>query len=159
MDDWNKEIWNQRAQEQKEDLKTKSIREDINLSLSDKEYSILKLRAYKAGFKDVSQLLVSFVGDLTGCFTNGSDEESKADEWYERAFGMSGYYSNFRYHLFNNDFSLEDMKDMIEDEDWFEDTYQDYLAENSHMTNETKDICLATLKEIVEKGEELQLIA
>jgi len=149
------EYWTQRVNEQNEDLKTSREREDLKISLTDKEYSNLKLLAYKAEFKSAGDLLSSFVGDLTGWHTNGSDESDFADRWYERAFGTSEYYSNFRYHLFNNDFSLEDMADMLEDEDFFEDTYQSYLGENEGKTNQSKEACLALLKELVERGEEL----
>lgn len=149
------EWWAEKAKQEREDFQTKKMREDLKISLTDKQYNILKSRAYKAGFKSPAELVTSFVADFTGWHRNGSDEEDKADEWYNRAFGSSEYYSNFRYHLFNNDFCLDDMKDIIEDADWFEDVYQDYLAENSHMTNESKEECMEILKELVNNGVEL----
>lgn len=151
MDDF----YAKRVQEQNEDLKTDGVRDDIKVNLTDKEYSNLKLMAYKAGFDSAGKFLSSFVGDLTGWHSNGSDERDLADQWFERAFGSREWYSHFRYHLYNNDFGIDEMKDMIEDEDWFEETYQEYLEENTGKTNQTKEECLALLKELVEKGEEL----
>jgi len=148
-------MWEKIAKEQNEDLKTERVREDLKISLTDKEYSVLKLRAYKAGFRNAGELLASFVGDLTGWHTNGSDERDKADDWYERAFGMSEYYSNFRYHLSNYEYCLEDMKVLIEDEDFFEEVYQEYLGEQYAKHNQSREECLNLLKEILEEGKEL----
>lgn len=150
-----KEMWNKRINEQREDFKTKAIREDVNLFLSDKEYANLQLRAYKAGLSNLGDIISAFVGDLTGCFQNGSDEATKADEWYERTFGMCEYHYFFKYHLFNYSFILDDMAEMVEDENFFEDTYQTYIAEASGLTIESKEQCLETLKEIIENGKEL----
>ncbi|MCB8818664.1 hypothetical protein LJE72_24720 [Desulfosporosinus sp. SRJS8] len=75
-----------RVKEQNEDLKSKKVREDLKISLTDKAYEELKLLAYKAGFQCAEQLLSSFVGDLTGWGgSNGSDERDCADRWFERA--------------------------------------------------------------------------
>lgn len=43
--------WILRAKESKEDFGTKKLREEVKISLTDKEYVNLKLRAYKAGFR------------------------------------------------------------------------------------------------------------
>ena len=148
MDD----LWAKRVQEQNEDIKTDKVREDLKVNLTDKEYTNLKLMAYKVGFKSPGALLSSFVGDLTGWNSNGSDEREIADSWFERAFGMwKGY---FKYHLFNYDYSLDSMKDMIEDTELFEEVYADYKAENDKDI-ESKEDCLKLLKEIVEDGKEL----
>lgn len=150
------EYWAKIVSEKNEDLKSNRSRDDIKISLTDKAYSNLKLLSYNAGFESAGELLSSFIGDLTGWgYTNGSDERDYADRWYERAFGSSEYYSNFRYYLFNNGFSLEDMADLLDDEDIFEDAYQSYIDENEGKTNQSKDDCLALVKKILEKGEEL----
>lgn len=115
----------------------------------------LKLLSYKAGFRNAGDFLASFVGDLTCWHSNGSDERDKADDWYERAFGMSKYYSNFRYHLFDYDYCIDDMKEMIEDNDFFEDAYESYVAENSGKTNLNRDECREVLAEIISAGMEL----
>lgn len=145
----------QHVKEQNEDLKTMALREDFKINLTDKEDANLKLMAYKAGFDTPGEFLASFVGDLTGWHSNGSDERDLAGQWYERAFGMSNEYSNFRYFLYNFDYDLEAMAEMIEDDDYFDEVYQEYLEENSHMTNQKKEECLETLKEILEGGKEL----
>ena len=145
-----------RVKEQNEDLKSEKVREDLKISLTDKAYEELKLLAYKAGFQCAEQLLSSFVGDLTGWGgSNGSDERDCADKWFERAFGSCEYYSNFRYFLYDYDYPLEDMSFMLEEEEYFEDAYQNYIDENYGKTNQSREECLALLKEIVEKGEEL----
>ncbi|HVJ49387.1 hypothetical protein [Desulfitobacterium sp.] len=145
-----------RVNEQNEDLKSIRVRDDLKINLTNKAFISLKSLAYKAGFESAEELLSSFIGDLTGWgYTNGSDERDYADRWYERAFGSSDYYTNFRYYLFNNGLSLEDMADMLDDEDYFEDVYQSYIDENEGKTNQSKDDCLALVKKILEKGEEL----
>ncbi|KJR47384.1 hypothetical protein UF75_2228 [Desulfosporosinus sp. I2] len=144
-----------RAKEQNEDLQTDRIRKGLKVSLTDKEYSSLKLLAYKAGFKSAGELLSSFVGDLTDWHTNGSDESDLASEWYERAFGMSEHYTNFIHYLYNHDYTLEDIADMLEDEDYFEDVYERYIDENEGKTNQTREECINVIKELIDKGEEL----
>jgi hypothetical protein len=57
--------------------------------------------------------------------------------------------------LYNENYDLDDMRDMLEDDDFFEDTYKDYISENEGKTNESKEECLKVLKEIVEEGREL----
>lgn len=142
------------VQESNEDIETRKPR-DIALSLTDKQLSNLKLLAYKAGFASAGELLESFVGDLTEWHSNGSDERECADKWFNRAFGSSDYYSNFRYHLFNYDYTISDMQDMLDDEEFFEEVYSDYVAETPSKTNETKEACLSLLKNLIQKGEEL----
>lgn len=146
------EYYAKRTQEQNEDSKTRRIRENIKINLTDKEYNNLNLMAYKAGFKSAGELLSSFVGDLTGWHSNGSDEREKANDWYERAFGMYEYYSNFRYHLFNYDYCLDDMQDMIEDADFFEAVYKEYIGEKYAKNNQNKEECLEVLEEIIKEG-------
>lgn len=149
------EYYAKKVEEQNEDLKTNRVREEIKISLTDKELNNLKLLAYKANFENVGSLLSSFVGDLTGWHSNGSDEREKADDWYERAFGMSEYYSNFRYHLFNYDYLIDDMKDLVEDADEFELTYEEYIGECYADNNQSKEECMKVLKDIIKKGIEL----
>ncbi|WP_298203108.1 hypothetical protein [Desulfosporosinus sp.] len=144
-----------RAKEQNEDLQTDRIREDVKVSLTDKQYSCLKLLAYKAGFKNAGELLSSFVGDLTDWHHKGSDERDRASDWYERAFGMSEYYSNFIHYLYNYNYTQDDMTDMLEDEEYFDDVYESYIDENERKTNQTKEECMNVIKELIEKGEEL----
>jgi hypothetical protein len=146
-------LWAERVREQNEDLETDRVREDLQVNLTDKEYSNLKLMAYKAGFESAGKLLSSFVGDLTGWHPNGSDESSLADQWYERAFGIWTNY--FRYHLFNNDYSLASMQDMLEFTDYFEEVYEEYSDENRGKDLESKEDCMKLLEEIIKEGKEL----
>jgi hypothetical protein len=146
-------MWQERVKEQNEDLETDKVREDLQVNLTDKEYTNLKLMAYKAGFDSPGKLLSSFVGDLTGWHSNGSDERALADQWYERAFGMCTNY--FRHHLFNFDYSLDSMQDMLDDTDFFEEVYEEYSDENYRKDLESKEDCLKLLEEIIKEGKEL----
>lgn len=85
-------------QDQKDDVKTDRIRDDMAISLKDEQYSNLKLKAYQAGFKNPGDFIQSFVADLTGWCSNGSDERDLAGQWYERAYGMSEFY--YFFHIF-----------------------------------------------------------
>lgn len=150
-----KRQWMLKAQESKEDLDTKILREDIKISLTDKEYINLKMLAYKVGFRNPGDLLSSFVSDLTGCHRNGSDESELAETWFERTFGESEDHSNFIHYLYNNDFTLGDMAELLNDEDYFEDVYEYYIDENKKKRNQTKEECKELMRELTEKGEEL----
>lgn len=68
---------------------------------------------------------------------------------------MSEYYTNFIHYLYNHDYTLEDIADMLEDEDYFEDVYERYINENEGKTNQTREECINLIKELIEKGEEL----
>lgn len=142
-------------QEQREDVKTVSIRGDITISLTDKQYSSLKLKTYKAGFKTPGDFIQSFVSDLTGWCSNGSDERDLADQWYERAHGMSGFYYYFHYFLFNYDYNLVMMSELLVDEDYFEGVYEEYTEQAWGQDVQSREECLELLKELVEADVEL----
>lgn len=143
------------VQEANQDYETRRAREDVMLNLTENQYISLKLLSYRAGFETAGDFLTSLVGDLTGWHSNGSDERDFAEGWYERAFGMADYYSYFRHHLFNFDYTIDDMAVMLEDEEFFEVVYLEYLAENPRKKNESREECLSLLKNLVEKGKEL----
>lgn len=146
-------MWEERVKQQNEDLKTDKVREDLKVTLTNKEYINLKLMAFKAGFKNEGDLLASFVGDLTGWQSNGSDERYLAAQWYDRAFGMwMGY---FRHHLFNYDYDLDRMQDMIDDNDFFDQVYEEYKSESYGKELESKEDCMKLLKDIIDGGKEL----
>lgn len=142
-------------QEQREDVKTVSIRGDITISLTDKQYSNLKLKAYKAGFKTPGDFIQSFVSDLTGWCSNGSDERDLADQWYERTHGMSEFYYYFHYFLFNYDYNLVMMSELLVDEDYFEGVYEEYTEQAWGQNVQSREECLELLKELVEADVEL----
>lgn len=139
--DWRK----QRAEEQNEDFKTKGDK-GVNVKMTDKQYSMLTLHALKVGFKSAAELLESFTGDLTGWHSNGSDERDLADQWYDRAFGIwEETKSSFRYYLFNYD---RDVEELLKDEDYFEEVYNEYLEEDDRKDHDSKEECIAIIKEM-----------
>lgn len=145
--DW----WANRIKSENEDLKTLSDK-GVNVRVTDKEFSVLNLMALSVGFKNGTELLERFVGDLTGWHTNGSDESHLADQWFDRAFGIwkeTHYF--FRYFLYNNDVDVEEI---LEDEDYFLDVYEEYLEEESEKKHESKEDCISILQEIMENKKE-----
>lgn len=141
-------------EERDEDYKTNKVREDLSVKVTDKQYHDLKLLAYKAGFASAGTLLSSFVGDLTSWHSNGSDERHLADEWYERAFHEWTRY--FRYHLFEYNYGLGTISEMLDDADYFDDIYEEYEdAKYGSQDIESKEDCLKLLKEIVKDGKKL----
>ena len=142
-------------QDQSDDVKTDRIRDDIAIALTDEQYSNLKLKAYKAGFKNPGDFIQSFVADLTGWCSNGSDERDLAGQWYERAYGMSEFYYFFHYFLYNYDYDLESMSEMLENDEYFNEVYDEYLEEAYGKDVQSKEECVQLLKEIVECGIEL----
>lgn len=144
------------AKEQNEDVKTSCVREDLKLSLTNKQYANLKLKVYQAGFKNSGDFIQSFIGDLTGWSSNGSDERDLADQWYERAHGMSEFYYYFCYFLFNYDYmNLETMSELLVDDEYFCAVYDEYVMEAYDKDVQSKEDCIQLLKEIVEAGIEL----
>lgn len=143
------------TQEHNEDFKTKQTREDIILSLTNKQYINLKLMAYKAGFLNAGDLLQSFVSDLTCWQSNGSDEKECAAAWYERAHGDWNYRCFFQYYLYNHDFDLDEMQELLEDQDLFDETYDEYKEDAWGVEIQSKEQCLELLKNIIATGSEL----
>lgn len=149
--DNSRDYFAEKMKQQREDFDTKKIL-DFKLNLTNKQASNLEIMALKAGFHSGAELLESFIGDLTGWSTNGSDEERIAEEWYERAFGMSTeYYAFFRYHCYNYGYSEDDLIWSLDDEDIFDEVYNDYVSENSwneKLTLQSKEECRKVIEEI-----------
>lgn len=143
------------GQEQNKDVETDRVRKDFWISLTDKQYSNSKLMAFKAGFKNTGDFLQSFIADLTGWSSNGSDERDLADQWYQRAHGMSESYYYFQYFLFNCDYDLVMMAELMEKDEYFSEVYDDYIMEANGKDVQSKEDCIQLLKEIVETGVEL----
>lgn len=144
------EIYEKRVQEQNEDLKTKGDK-GVIIELTDKEYSNLTLLALKVGFKNAGELLSSFVGDLTGWHTNGSDESDLADRWYDRAFGiLEETHDYFRHFLYDYNYEY-DIDELAEDEDYFDEVYSEYLENEPKKDHNSKEECLAIIKELSKK--------
>ena len=110
-------------------METDRVRKDFRISLTDKQYANLKLKAYQAGFKNSEDFIQSFIGDLTGWSSNGSDERDLAYQWYQRAHGMSEFYYYFHYFLFNYDYDLVMMSELLEDDEYFSEVYNEYIME------------------------------
>lgn len=144
------DAWNERVKIKNEDLNTDRIREDIQVNLTDLEYKDIKSYAYKAGFETIGSFLSSFVGDLTGVHSNGSDECEFADQWFERAFGSWRWCLYFRSYLYENSFSLDDMEEMLEEEDYFKDVYGVYKECGEGKEIEEPEECRKLIQELVD---------
>lgn len=147
--------YEQFTQEQREDFKTGKVRDDIKVSLTDKQYINLKLKAYKVGFENVGDFIQSFVSDLTGWQSNGSDERDCASAWYLRAHGDLTAQHYFQYFLYNHDFDLDEMQELLNDQDLFDETYDEYKEEAWGVEIQSKEQCLELLKNIIKTGSEL----
>lgn len=123
----------------KQDIETKCLRKDLLPELTDQQYESLTMMALRAGFHDTSELIASFVSDLTGWQENGSDEHQFATLWYERAFGsITDFYLPWRYHVFNYDY---DICTLMEEPEAFKEAYQVYMNEgiSQHLTIDSWD--------------------
>lgn len=143
------------VKEHNEDVETNRVREDLKISLTNKQHSNLKLKAYQAGFKNPGDFIQSFIGDLTGWASNGSDERDLAGQWYERAHGMSDFYYYFRHFLFNYDYNLMMISELLVDEDYFEGVYDEYAEQAWGKDVQSREECLELLKELAEADIEL----
>lgn len=143
------------VQEQNKDVETNRVRKEFRISLTDKQYSNSKLMAFKAGFKNTGDFLQSFIADLTGWSSNGSDERDLAGQWYERVFGMSEFNYYFNYFLFNYDYDLDSMSEMLENDEYLSEVYDEYLEEANGKEVQSKEDCIQLLNEIIKCGIEL----
>lgn len=149
------EEWKEWAQKVNEDVKTDKIREDIKVNLTDNEYEDIKKYAYKAGFETVGKLLSSFVGDLTGWHSNGSDERDYADRWYERAFGSCEWHSYLRYFLYEEGYSLDDMGELLNDQEYLDQVYEDYKDFSEKKEMESLEETRRIIEKIIKIGQNL----
>lgn len=137
--------WAEMVKQQNEDLKAKSDK-GVKVEMTDKELSSMTMLALKVGLKNVGQLLEMFVGDLTGCHTNGSDESDLADQWFDRAVGIwEETHSYFRYYLYNYNIDIDYS---AEDEDYFDEVYEEYLEDEPNKEHDNKEECLSIVKEL-----------
>lgn len=112
----------------RQDTKTKAPRPEITLTLTDEQTRRLVRMAYEVGFDTPGELLDSFVADLTNCQRNGADEADLANEWRGRAFGWKTQTAYFRSFLAEEYPYAEDYEDILDDEEWFNELYEDYQA-------------------------------
>ncbi len=131
--------------EETEDLKSKGD-QVVEVKITNNQYKRINELALEGGFMNIGELLESFVGDLTGWHSNGSDERRLACEWYDRAFyELKETYLSFRYYVYYMDLCIEDL---LEYEDFFERVYSEYLEDDKNKSHDSKEECLAMLKEM-----------
>ena len=149
------ELFKENAKKQEEDIKTVRVREDFQVKVSDRELDMLKTMAYEVGLPTPGDLISSFIGDLTGCFPNGSDESMYADSWIERTYGKWNTY--FRHFLYVEGYGdIDYMKDLLEYPEEFDEIYEEYEDFKEHGKDlQTKEECIQVLKDIIELGKDL----
>lgn len=59
---------------------------------------------------------------------------------------------HFRFYLYNYDYNMEHLNDMLSDQGQFEEDYQNYIDESEGMITESWERCLEIAKEIYREG-------
>ena len=136
--------------EQDNDLQTKGEYAVI-AEMTEKQSVNLNLLAYKAGYSSSKELLETMIGDLTGWGETSHCPESMR-KWYADVHQktLETYY--FRFYLYNYDYNMEHLRDMLSDQGQFEEDYQNYLDESDGMITEPWERCLEVAKEIYNAG-------
>lgn len=108
----NKQIISPRERQEQE---IETIKErNVVLKLSDADCDRLAIKAGIAGIS-ISGLLESFIGDLvSGAYSNGSDEEYLAMQWFDRC-GYGRYNSSLLYNLICKSYDIDTFLDVCED--------------------------------------------
>lgn len=89
------------SEEQKAEIATVSAR-TIKINLSDKDVKRLYEKAAGASITP-EQLIENFIADLVcGTYTNGSDERTRAEEWFERCWFSLDCFGSFLAYLVKN---------------------------------------------------------
>ncbi len=136
----------------RQDTATTAQRPDIQLSLTNEQYRRLKSRAYEAGFDSPGELLASFVADLTGCQRKGSDECGLANDWFRRAHGFAMQTAYFRHFLDVVYPYTEDYQDILNDDEWFDEIYEDYITSTIGLHLQSPEDCKTVLKRLSEEA-------
>lgn len=136
--------------EQAQDLQTKG-KHAVIAEMTEKQAVNLNLLAYKAGYSSPKEMLETMIGDLTGWGETSPCQESMR-KWYEDAHQktLETYY--FRFYLYNYDYNMEHLNDMLTDMGQFEEDYQNYLDESDGMITEPWERCLEVAREIYKEG-------
>ena len=141
------------------DLETKK-EVKMDLHLTDQQLESLLRNTFLAGLKHPEDLLESFLADLSGWHSNGSDEEMYAQKWYDRAYGGRDGENSF---LFNSDASIGELEDILEAEDedpdetgevdrddypynWYESYLESLLTDKDEA--DSKEKCIALVKRL-----------
>lgn len=116
-------------------------------------------------------------GDLSGWHRNGSDEEEKAGEWFQRAYGGFGGSSSFLFYLYSNRCSVSELEDIavtfdhdpeeVYDEDPEEDYretygeiypfdwYEEYLRDVRHEFDaDSREDCIKLIRYLLQNQKE-----
>lgn len=136
--------------EQANDLRTKG-KHAVIAEMTEKQAVNLNLLAYKAGYSSPKELLEMMIGDLTGWGETSSCPEAMR-QWYMDAHGESLETYYFRFYLYNYDYNMEHLNDMLTDMGQFEEDYQNYIDESGGMITEPWERCLEVAREIYEEG-------
>lgn len=136
--------------EKDNDLRTKGEYAVI-AEITEKQSVNLNLLAYKAGYSSPKELLETMIGDLTG-WGEASPCPEAMRQWYADAHQktLETYY--FRFYLYNYDYNMEHLNDMLSDMGQFEEDYQNYLDESDGMITEPWERCLEVAREIYNEG-------
>ena len=68
---------------------------------------------------------------------------------------MSEFYYYSHYFLFKYDYNLVMMSELLENDEYFSEVYDEYIMEANGKDVQSKEDCIQLLKEIVETGVEL----
>lgn len=138
--------------EQANDLRTKGEHAVI-AEMTEKQSVNLNLLAYKAGYSNPKEMLETMIGDLTGWGETSPCPESMR-KWYEEAHQktLETYY--FRFYLYNYDYTVEHLHEMLADMNIFTTEYQGYcdICADEEREEEPWERCLEVTKEICEVG-------
>lgn len=134
------------------DQMTRQPREDLQVSLTDRQYEGLLLTAYENGFENAEQLLVSFISDLTGWYKKGTNEQRKANEWINLRCWDKQKIFYFRYFLYYHDYSSYlSLSEINRDEDCFVDIYKQYKKEAGKREIEDAPTCISLIQQLLEE--------
>ena len=136
--------------EQGKDLLTKGEYTQT-IEMTEKQNVNLNLLAYKAGYSNPKEMLETMIGDLTGWGETSPCPETMR-QWYADAHEESLKTYHFRFYLYNYDYNMEHLNDMLSDMNQFEEDYQNYLDESDGMITEPWERGLEVAREIYNEG-------
>lgn len=137
-------------EETKKDLETMGECE-ITVDMTRKQEANLRLLAYEVGYDNPADLLNDMIRDLTGWGGNTGYTDGM-DRWYEKTYKDRRLRNYFRRYLYENNYNMASLNEMIEDQKWFDIAYQGYLDDSGNMLTDSRERCLELVKEIYEAG-------
>ena len=123
-------------------------------NLTEKQDVNLRLIAYKAGYSSPSDLLATIIRDITGWGGQGSPCAELLRSWYDNAHEEAKKTYYFRFYLYNYDYEMDDLEEMLSDMNIFVSDYQKYCDKcaDEDLLDEPWERCLEVAKEILEVG-------